>query len=335
MSEDARRNAEIVDLLSNSNNLDYERAQALTDEVLDRSPAAILDLVLRLIDADAIGTTIGADLLSFVNEEDLVTVAHRCLTAACEGRSECLEKIALQNPDAVPKSILDGMSDFQLWRDAPEPRFPTMHLIFEHGARSQAFGAEWGTRNRHPTWELAAESPSFRFGGPGKARCNSCGQPAIHLLTIDREIAGFTQTKDKITIETCPTCWSEAYSQHDADGSPTIIEPIIAEGFRWKNIPLFEQRVRLAVTPRRWTFQSWGHSNSRQNLSRLGGVASWVQYSQVPLVPGTDRKMALLLQVDSNFPTVGGGELLWGSGGVLYVFWDAETRASCQFSQWT
>jgi hypothetical protein len=335
MPEDARRNAEIVDLLKNPMKRDYGRAQALTDEVLDRSPAVILDLVLRLVDAEAIGTTIGLDLVSFVDEEDLATVARKCLGSAGEGRTDCLEQIARQKLDAVPKSVVDGMFDFRIWRDDPEPQFPTMHLIFEHGARSQGFGAQLGTRDGHPTWALPAQAPSFRFGGPGATRCPSCGQAEIHLLTIDREIPGFAQTKDRIVIETCPTCWSEAYYQHDADGTPTRMQPIVVEGYRWDNVPLAEQRVRFAATPCRWLLQSWGSSNSRQNLSRLGGVASWVQDSQIPSVPGTDRKMALLLQVDSFYPTERGGEMLWGSGGVLYVFWDAATRTSCVFGQWT
>lgn len=230
MSEDARRNAEIVDLLKNPEKRDYDRAQDLTDEVLDRSPAVILDLVLRLVDTEAIGTTMGLDLVSFLEEEDLATVAQRCLGAASGARTLCLEQIAMQRPDVVPKSIVDRMLDFQLWRDDPAPLFPTMHLIFEHGARSQNCGAQWGTRTRHPTWSLPAQGPSFKFGGPGKTRCPSCGQVEIHLLTIDREISGFAQTKDRIILETCPTCWSEAYYQHDANGAPTRINPSSSKG---------------------------------------------------------------------------------------------------------
>ena len=335
MSESARRNSQIIDLLKNSKKRDYDRAQLLADEVLDQSTAVILDLVLKLIDAEAIDTTIGLDLVSFVDEKDLSTVAKRCLSACSEDRTACLEQIALQQPDAVPSSIRDEMFDFRNWRDDPVPRRPPMHLIFEHGARSQVFAPRWGTRDRHPTWALPAQSQNYRFGGPGTTRCPSCGQFQIHLLTIDHEIPGFTLAKDKLVIESCPTCWSEAYYRHNTDGLPSRIEPVVVEGYRWENVPLEEQRIKLATTPRRWSLQSWGHSNSRQNISRLGGHTSWIQYSQIPVVPGTDRRMELLLQLDSFYPTKDGGEMLWGSGGMLYVFWDAATRTSCILGQWT
>src|SRR5262249_30634132 len=151
---------------------------------------------------------------------------------------------------------------------------------------------------------LPAYPQIFRFGGPGSSRCPSCDQNAIHLLTLDSELPEFPPTKERIVLETCPTSWTPAYYCHEADGIPSRIEPVKPEGFRWKNVPLIEQGVRLATTPSRWKFQSWGRSNSRQNLSRLGGVPAWIQHDQVPLVPGTTRRMKLLLQLDSEFLTI-------------------------------
>ena len=73
----------------------------------------------------------------------------------------------------------------------------------------------------------------------------------------------------------------------------------------------------------------------KQNRFKIGGFPSWVQADETPVVPGTSRKMKLLIQLDSNLPTIDGGEMLWGSGGTFYVFWDDATRTSCHFHQCT
>ena len=42
---------------------------------------------------------------------------------------------------------------------------------------------------------------------------------------------------------------------------------------------------------RRWHWQSWAGSNSRQNLHRVGGPGVWVQSADHPPCPGCDRAM--------------------------------------------
>jgi hypothetical protein len=341
MPDDKRRIEEVVRLLRSwkdrrSQPEVYEQAQALADKLLDRPPA-VLELLLTMLDAGVASTTIGQDLVSFVAESDLPIVAREAFLAQKRdndsGGENLLDHVALQRPDLAPDWAAE-MHDFRLWRKEQACWAP-LHLIFEQGAQALPFGKRWATRDRHPTWELPAHPAAFRFGGPGSSLCPSCGQNAIHLLTLDSELAEFPQTKERIVLETCPTCWGVAYYRHGANGHPHRIEPIIPEGFRWENVPMIEQSVRFAATPERWKFQSWGHSNSRQNLSRLGGAPAWIQNAETPLAPGTTRKMKLLLQLDSEFPTVDGNALLWGSGGILYVFWDSETRTSCHFAQWT
>ena len=79
--------------------------------------------------------------------------------------------------------------------------------------------------------------------------------------------------------------------------------------------------VGLAETPRRWFWQDWGCSNSRENLNRIGGEPCWVQDAEYPRCPTCDSVMTFLFELDSDLPMANGGEWLWGSGGITYGFW--------------
>jgi hypothetical protein len=339
MSVETRAN-EIVKLLQVQDRRliaqSYVMAENLAAEMLDASPSAVLDLLLGLIAAGVANTTIGLDLVSFIAAEDLPKLVQACIQSGMDSPAvtAVVEQIALQQPDAVPQAFRDEMIDFQFWDAHGALVLPALHLIFEDGAKSQS-ESERATRHRHPTWHLQQSGPTVRFGGRGESTCPSCGQLAIHLITLDQKVSGILHTDDVVVIEACPTCWGEAYFHHDPDGRPTRMLPIETEGYRYENVLLVERRIRLAPTPDRWLRQSWGHSNDRQNLCKIGGLPSWIQHPNTPTVPGTTRKMSLLLQLDSGFVTLDGRELLWGSGGLLYVFWDAETRTSCVFGQWT
>lgn len=83
-----------------------------------------------------------------------------------------------------------------------------------------------------------------------------------------------------------------------------------------------------AQMPRRWFWQAWGCSNSRENLNRVGGEPSWIQDAEYPSCPSCDKLMPYLFQLDSDLPTAGGGEWLWGSGGIAYGFWCDGCRIS-------
>lgn len=314
----------------------YGEAIERAGRFLDASAPDHLALLMAMIDANVHDTTVALDLVSFLEEDDMRGLVQKLLNGVppSDGGECLLDHVALQRPDLVSREHVEGMTDYRLWGmegDALTPP-PTFHLVFEQGSLVSRISI---MHDRHPTWRLPTEGLSYRLGGPGFGRCPSCEQSLIHLVTLDDAIDALMISLPKLVLETCPTCWSPAYYQHDQNGRPTRIAPIEIEGHRWDNVPLQEQRVRIAKTPTRWLRQAWAHSNGRQNLNRLGGLPSWIQYPDVPNVPQTERKMKLLLQLDSDLPLVGGGKMLWGSGGLLYVFWDAETRISCHFGQWT
>ncbi|SUA50259.1 Uncharacterised protein [Paenibacillus thiaminolyticus] len=73
--------------------------------------------------------------------------------------------------------------------------------------------------------------------------------------------------------------------------------------------------------PARWRTQDWALSNGRENLCRIGGMPSWIQDAQYPSCPECRETMAFIAQLDSDLPLADGGEWMWGSGGIGYLFW--------------
>lgn len=56
----------------------------------------------------------------------------------------------------------------------------------------------------------------------------------------------------------------------------------------------------------------------------------------MPTCPICGEKMEFLMQLDSELPSYEqGGEVYFGSGGILYVFWCEQTRVSGFFMQCT
>lgn len=326
-------------------------AERRIEAVLDGSPADRLALLMAMLDADVGGDTLAPRLVSFINEDDLPALVERLLSIrASVGRGEVLldrvkrrlgfrcsarlrdaegvlEEVAFQRPEIVPFQHVERRIRVARAKEGdPSAALPTFHLIFEEGPPQ---GHLRPVDRRHPTWHLPVEGPSYRMGGPGQGWCPSCEQPLIHLITLGRGLEKLLGSLPALVFETCTNCWGPAYYRHDQDGRPTRIAPLekIYEEFHWKNVPLKEQNVRFAPTPKRWLRQ-WGG-----NLFRLGGLPTWIQAPEVPKALQTEREMQLLLQLDSYLPDVEGGSLQIGDSGLLYVFWDAETRVSCHFIQ--
>lgn len=110
---------------------------------------------------------------------------------------------------------------------------------------------------------------------------------------------------------------------HDAAGEPAPLPVGEQVAPKFPAEPLVEMEVRSATTPARWRWrwQDWAVSNGRQNLHRPGGYPARVQSARYPPCPGCGRTMGFLIQFDSELPTAGGEEWLWGSGGLGCGFW--------------
>jgi len=154
------------------------------------------------------------------------------------------------------------------------------------------------------------------------------------LLVFDPIPSGLGITRLKrLDLATCLSClgWERQplFYQHDNNGSPQNVGydgPPVKPQFPVG--PLREAEIGLAQTPRRWFWQAWGCSNSRENLNRIGGEPCWIQDAEYPNCPSCNKMMPYLFQLDSDLPTGGGGEWLWGSGGTVYGFWCDGCRIS-------
>ena len=190
---------------------------------------------------------------------------------------------------------------------------------------------------RHPTWHLSASTvPSGRFGGDGDAACQCCGGALHNIITLPSIPPNLGVTKmAALSLQTCLSClgWeedaSQLFYQHDDRGIPSGLmaptERVIPE---WPATPLRETAVVLSLTPRRWFWQDWALSNSRQNLNRLGSHPAWIQNAGYMTCPSCRQRMPHLLQLDSDLPTRDGGEWQWGSGGCCYVGWCDRCKVS-------
>jgi len=197
----------------------------------------------------------------------------------------------------------------------------------------------------HPTWRLDAPAviPAARFGGesPGGA-CNCCGATLHHLLTLDPAPADLGVTSvPKISLATCLSClgWEgfpAMFYEHDASsGAARDITETERREPQFPSGPLLETTLAIVDTPRRWHWQDWGMSNSRENLFRIGGEPCWVQQPEVPDCPRCRETMNYLMQLDGELPTATRDWFGWGSGGLAYAFWCDACRVSAWLWQCT
>ena len=210
------------------------------------------------------------------------------------------------------------------------------HIIFPRGY----FGAPYAAHlaKHHPTWRFEGGEAGYKLGGVLDEADGDAQNPLFHLITLDpvpRELP--VRSLPSLTLAAHVREISEgetAFYEHDRLGKPkrigerSQIEYVDDE-------PARQGVVRLRVAPKRWRKQDWALSNGRQNISRIGGEPSWIQGAQVPTCPICGEKMEFLMQLDSGLPSGEDGELLFGSGGILYVFWCERSRVSAFFMQCT
>lgn len=264
------------------------------------------------------------------------------------GKNAPHEESRVQKAQASDKISIGGEA-FRLKRYCGER---TYHIAFRQGYFSEPFAAHQA--KNHPTWGLwtgeaqkgeseeAAEAnlgeTKYKIGGVLDEPCADEENPLFHLITLDPLPSDLpVRSLPSLTLAAHVREISEGeivFYEHDAQGMPrrigekTQVEYVDDE-------PARQDMVRLRVLPKRWHKQDWALSNGRQNLSRIGGEPSWVQGASVPTCPICGEKMEFLMQLDSGLPSGEDGELLFGSGGILYVFWCERTQVSAFFMQCT
>lgn len=124
------------------------------------------------------------------------------------------------------------------------------------------------------------------------------------------------------------------FYKHDSLGNPQKVGEVKQIEI-YSDLPIKETEISFSKTPERWKFQSWGCSNSRENLFRLGGEPTWIQSAEVLTCPICGEKMDFLMQLDTDLPDIEDGEVYFGSGGICYVFWCDKSKVSGYLIQCT
>ena len=211
------------------------------------------------------------------------------------------------------------------------------HIIFPRGY----FGAPYAAHlaKYHPTWRFEGGEVGYKLGGVLDEADGDAQNPLFHLITLDplpRDLPVRSLPRLILAAHVREINEGEiVFYEHDAQGMPRRIGERMQVEYAFDE-PIKECEVALAPTPTRWATQDWGMSNSRQNLARIGGEPSWIQGALMPTCPICGEKMEFLMQLDSELPSCEqGGEVYFGSGGILYVFWCERTRVSGFFMQCT
>ena len=262
----------------------------------------------------------------------------RAWLALLETRHPVLMDFAHRNVERVPLTLDPTLYYMEVGYELQQEHLVAIypqkcyHLRFAPDYFDNASRPAWMRTTFHPTWNLAdpASGPHL-FGGSlaetVPAGCPSCGRRLHHMITLDPVpgdlgITGF----ESLTLATCLSClgWEpeKLFYHHDASGQPQAIG--LTGELKTPDFPASPFRpteVRLVETPARWRWQSWGASNGRENLHRVGGFPCWIQGAEHPACPVCEGTMHFLMQMDSDLPTTDGREWLWGSGGMGYVFW--------------
>lgn len=178
----------------------------------------------------------------------------------------------------------------------------------------------------HATWNFDRfVDLECSFGGESDDTCNICGGELNHLITLPA-IEGMPYTTlAQLSLSTCMKCvgWigEPIFFKHDVKGKPRSLsldrefENDCGDGGVVKPATVY-----LSKTSPKFYKQIWGKSDDH-NLHRIGGKPSWVQGKKNYKCPDCNRPLTFLMQLDSDLPTVNGQRWLWGSGGVLFIFW--------------
>lgn len=167
----------------------------------------------------------------------------------------------------------------------------------------------------------------MRFGGLTDGACAYCGEELHHFITLDPTPDNLDVTGlNRLELASCLSClgWGapQFFYKHDPTGHPHQIGydgPHMEPEF--PAVPFNPTLVQVAQISRRWQWQNDAGSNGRENLNRIGGAPSWIQYAEFPHCPECGQSMKFLLQITSELPTVNGREWNWGDGGICYGFW--------------
>lgn len=341
---------------------DYNQIMQQFLDIAQNAPFDIVHIARLIMDRFPHGGTFFDAALSFLPLSDWPLIVQEAIIALHqnadnEAAHSILEYASLQCPSALTPYTTEIM---KLSKKLYIPEFDDLPTLYPTQALHIAFPDEYLSvlqekrspkveDHIHPTWiEAPVNTPKHTFGGISDAYCHTCSQHLRHIITFKPVPDGLGVTAlPKLDLSVCLTCLSLSNDvlsyQHDTDGYPHDISHIS----RFPEFADTQEYFHFAPTPvalvnlgSRWQRQSWGHSNNRENLHRVGGHPSWIQnaeYKSCPLCGNTSR---FLMQLDENIIFVDEqtntiGVWQWSVGGMCYVLWCDTCKVSSFFEQTT
>jgi hypothetical protein len=211
---------------------------------------------------------------------------------------------------------------------------PAKHICFPNDYINHVPPSPHYQKN-HPTWNLNSDDTKYQFGGILEKHESN---PLFHLIsftTIPKNIKAKSLNKLILAshLRELEEHLEPIFYQHDKNGYPYRIGNIQETSDVIPN-PLKETYVTLANTPNRWYHQSWGASNDRENLFKIGSP-TWIQEEELLNCPICNEEMEFIMQLDSGLPDDENNKIYYGGGGICYIFWCAKTQVSGYLLQFT
>lgn len=229
--------------------------------------------------------------------------------------------------------------DYGLRNTVPQPLYSGKphHLVFPQGYPDYR---ESDIRKRHPTMRGYTPVQDVEIGGVLGSKCTLCGDPLHRLLGLDPAPKHLDLGVEALTVGACLSCLcfdfrTLFYAHAGSDQVQCLQQGDGSAEPPYRATPLLGTTATLHAAEPRWLYQSWG-SGSHQNLYRLGGPPSWIQYPEYHPCPKCTETMHFAIQLDAGLVEEDGGWRDWGNGsGICYVLWCRNCAVSCLFSQCT
>ncbi|PCH74354.1 MAG: hypothetical protein COB98_10165 [Flavobacteriaceae bacterium] len=211
----------------------------------------------------------------------------------------------------------------------------SLHLIF-----NSDYLDKMEIDKSHPSCNIKSQNDiEYLFGGS----LNDTTDPNLNrLITLSPipegvEISSVSKITLGIDFEllfNSLLCDNYLFYKHDIDGYPSLFTKDIVVSNEYDKKPIILTKIKLGETPFEWTNQEWEDGNN----NKIGGNPTWVQEPEYLNCPCCKEKMKFLMQLNSDVPVNEPQELndgrmykdtiMFGSGGMCYVYWCDNDRIS-------
>ncbi len=242
-----------------------------------------------------------------------------------------LELRHLQDVETLAREHLEGHPGCHLAEDivahvslrAPRSDTPpVLHVAFPEALIEQ-WTSTYPYRTEQPTWLARADAPATAtIGGAAIDPCPRCGGPPECLLTLRAEHSDAIAARPEVQFAWCLRCspfadvtfariGSSGQGELLAPEVPEVLADLLSEVPPRPPVDLME--VGLIDLGPEWRQQDWGRANHVENLCRVGGQPTWIQYEDTPRCVDCGTATVFVAQIPVE-------DFSYGEG-IAYLHW--------------